>query len=234
MARQAPALNEGRSLNPGDTCGSFRVEYSMDSAQRRPESEPRRHRPRRPSGRVRAPALNEGRSLNPGDTLRSPSPSARRGALNEGRSLNPGDTPRCRAGVDGTVRAQRRPESEPRRHRSLRRTSTSAKRPLNEGRSLNPGDTPNRSDPEFARAILPRFAHQSAELEGRLPHRGARSRDGETILPVNRAVFHPIRPIDRESQEVRSLPHRTHGFPRACSWRRPRRSVAPSIPPGKR
>ena len=44
----ARTLNEGRSLNPGDTARAFR------------DLPPARH------------ALNEGRSLNPGDTRREP------------------------------------------------------------------------------------------------------------------------------------------------------------------
>ena len=62
-------------------------------AQRRPESELRRHgrasrRPRRPGS-----SLNEGRSLNSGDTRRRPRAAGRPAStLNEGRSLNSGDT----------------------------------------------------------------------------------------------------------------------------------------------
>ena len=43
-----PALNEGRSLNPGDTCSCSCAALHS------------------------APALNEGRSLNPGDTKTTP------------------------------------------------------------------------------------------------------------------------------------------------------------------
>ena len=69
MTSPPPTLNEGRSLNPGDT--AFRAV----------------------PGRPDVGALNEGRSLNPGDTSRTADRSAQAlSALNEGRSLNPGDT----------------------------------------------------------------------------------------------------------------------------------------------
>ena len=85
--------------------------------------------------------LNEGRSLNPGDTRRSRRPGRRTTTLNEGRSLNPGDTIHEQRLLRGAVTAQRRPESEPRRHRPAGGPRTAAPSTLNEGRSLNPGDT---------------------------------------------------------------------------------------------
>ena len=86
-------LNEGRSLNPGDTARGWQAPRNTKAAQRRPESEPRRHAPRQARMDEGDGALNEGRSLNPGDTGRPGVRTRRRLApLNEGRSLNPGDT----------------------------------------------------------------------------------------------------------------------------------------------
>ena len=67
-------LNEGRSLNPGDTLTRGECKHLPHCAG----------------------PLNEGRSLNPGDTMVGLRPGGM-GAppwrtLNEGRSLNPGDT----------------------------------------------------------------------------------------------------------------------------------------------
>ena len=85
------ALNEGRDLNPGDT-------LTRDCALGRPNP------------------LNEGRDLNPGDTPRSSSRSRTADPLNEGRDLNPGDT--CWNGqtILAATNAQRRPGPESRRH----------------------------------------------------------------------------------------------------------------------
>ena len=41
--------------------------------------------------------------------------------------------------------AQRRPESEPRRHSTIGASQGSSRSTLNEGRSLNPGDTSGRA-----------------------------------------------------------------------------------------
>ena len=116
-ARAGPGtLNEGRSLNPGDTDRKSTPRPRSRRAQRRPEPKPRRHTP---LARLEA-------SLSAAQ--RRPEPKPRRhtagtqsfdlilSALNEGRSLNPGDTGR--------------------RDRGAQRSSA-----LNEGRSLNPGDT---------------------------------------------------------------------------------------------
>ena len=111
-------LNEGRSLNPGDTT------------------------PRRTTCEWARASLNEGRSLNPGDTVtRGRAWATARPTLNEGRSLNPGDTDFLVSHGVRALNAQRRPESEPRRHRSAGRGGWTDSSPLNEGRSLNPGDT---------------------------------------------------------------------------------------------
>ena len=45
VPRVRPALNEGRSVNPGDTRHSQIVRPSFRCAQRRPERQPRRHPP---------------------------------------------------------------------------------------------------------------------------------------------------------------------------------------------
>ena len=88
-------LNEGRSLNSGDTGQVERNIADLETAQRRPESELRRHVHYRMST------------------------SCVCGSLNEGRSLNSGDTFANAAGVVCVSHfAQRRPESELRRHKS--------------------------------------------------------------------------------------------------------------------
>ena len=84
--------------------------------------------------------------MNPGDTAALPATfevNIGRRPLNEGRRLNPGDTFPDRLGTAGSMTsvAQRRPEVEPRRHRSLRAYKDYSRRALNEGRRLNPGDT---------------------------------------------------------------------------------------------
>ena len=133
-----------------------RRRYCDCSAQRRPERQPRRH-----TGRLRVGErgayvpLNEGRSVNPGDTGQGPPTGAPNDtpvqALNEGRSVNPGDTSMRHGRLDwGSigVRAQRRPERQPRRHSGLPAYDEQGRRrmlALNEGRSVNPGDTPSSS-----------------------------------------------------------------------------------------
>ena len=86
-----PPLNEGRGVNPGDTCSTVPIWHQRAHAQRRPGREPRRH-PRSPRSRCSPSPLNEGRGVNPGDTRRRRGASRSRGALNEGRGVNPGDT----------------------------------------------------------------------------------------------------------------------------------------------
>ena len=61
--------------------------------------------------------------------------------LNEGRSLNSGDTIYGSTALDWRGVAQRRPESELRRHTSAGGRRTPVRSTLNEGRSLNSGDT---------------------------------------------------------------------------------------------
>ena len=133
-------LNEGRSRNPGDTSGAAGASFTSRAAQRRPESEPRRH-PNHRSRRHRS-----------SDAQRRPESEPR-------RHPEPDEEP------EPDEDAQRRPESEPRRHsatatRPMRVVGRSTKAgvgtpatrrraggvcrrgtPLNEGRSRNPGDT---------------------------------------------------------------------------------------------
>ena len=113
------ALNEGRSLNSGDTLVVLGAVGLGVCAQRRPESELRRHADRGltffPGNAAQRRPESELRR-HPVVTVRLP---VRVTALNEGRSLNSGDT----RGVLGSFagqpyRAQRRPESELRRHHS--------------------------------------------------------------------------------------------------------------------
>ena len=89
-------------------------------------------------------ALNEGRSLNSGDTPTEGQGQGQGQALNEGRSLNSGDTRSGSGPGFPPHAAQRRPESELRRHRCCRCTDGSSVAALNEGRSLNSGDTAPR------------------------------------------------------------------------------------------
>ena len=117
-------LNEGRSVNPGDTVSHPRPAFRRAwlTAQRRPERQPRLHVrwPCRPS-RVLWRPLNEGRSVNPGYTTRctilDPHFGARLRSTKAGASTpathahlaRPGNTPR-------SCFAQRRPERQPRLH----------------------------------------------------------------------------------------------------------------------
>ena len=116
VAVAAPALNEGRSRNPGDT---------------------RAGRGRRPSGST----LNEGRSLNSGDTRQSGPWAICTTSLNEGRSPHARRHMRPYGDPSLSFRAQRRPEPKSRRHDSFPVACASRTAPLNEGRSRNPGDT---------------------------------------------------------------------------------------------
>ena len=118
-APRRSSLNEGRSINSGDTAGAAPCAWRTESAQRRPEYKLRRHvvEPAREGARRELLPLNEGRSINSGDTLTGSGVAPNLAALNEGRSINSGDT----RGVRGT----------PLRHPAA----------LNEGRSINSGDT---------------------------------------------------------------------------------------------
>ena len=114
----------------------------MGVAQRRPERQPRLHRPalRRPTGRSRS--LNEGRSVNPGYTAsrRMHAPPSRNRSTKAGASTpaTPGIAA-VAAAIDG--HAQRRPERQPRLHPGRADPSGHPVASLNEGRSVNPGYT---------------------------------------------------------------------------------------------
>ena len=154
--RSSP-LNEGRSLNSGDTINHWRMVCVRSGAQRRPESELRRHviqteldgsdlrAQRRPESELRrhsqrgftATARVGSAQRRPESELRrhhrTPGDSRRASpSLNEGRSLNSGDTSPWPRRATRTSSAQRRPESELRRH--LRTPPQGRKG----GRSLNP------------------------------------------------------------------------------------------------
>ena len=92
MRQITSSLNEGRDLNPGDTCRSLNHIV------------------------FRQASLNEGRDLNPGDTRGYNRVNRTPSTLNEGRDLNPGDTCIASCSLDRTTRAQRRPGPESRRH----------------------------------------------------------------------------------------------------------------------
>ena len=141
------SLNEGRSINSGDTSSANSSRPSSPiTAQRRPEHKLRRH-PQKgvdATGRT-CDSLNEGRSINSGDTFtgeviyeglpdaqRRPEHKLRRhldlgsvwnqahfASLNERRSINSGDTCRRPGGRASLRSAQRRPEHKLRRHSKL-------------------------------------------------------------------------------------------------------------------
>ena len=187
---------EDRSTKAGVRIPATPAEHRMlldpeVGAQRRPGFESRRHRRTSAWSSIPRTTLNEGRGSNPGDTLaaavqprlapRSTKagvriPATRHGPercavpvppLNEGRGSNPGDTVGSSRIAAATVRAQRRPGFESRRHRVqfrfrddhvVRSTKAGVRipatprrdtpcpalsRPLNEGRGSNPGDTAN-------------------------------------------------------------------------------------------
>ena len=149
-------LNEGRSINSGDTRLMQVGPIDRFCAQRRPEYKLRRHPPRGAPRPGRATSLNEGRSINSGDTPAHPrSPAcAQPPALNEGRSINSGDT----------------------NHAHLWRRRRGAA--LNEGRSINSGDTPaSPARPVRARTLNEGRSINSGDTG---PTGTARSADGVT------------------------------------------------------
>ena len=82
------ALNEGRSVSPGDTPFPLRYGPAPFIAQRRPERQPRRHERANPTGlwwtAQRRPERQPRRHTLSHPILHVP--------LNEGRSVSPGDT----------------------------------------------------------------------------------------------------------------------------------------------
>ena len=119
-SRKSESLNEGRSINSGDT----RVDRAVQRARPSPLNEGRSinsgdtpapgNAPPHPRTCPRSSALNEGRSINSGDTAIQMTPRLAPRPLNEGRSINSGDTLQ-RASAAREV-AQRRPEHKLRRH----------------------------------------------------------------------------------------------------------------------
>ena len=85
-------LNEGRSVNPGDThCGWWAPYDHLVRSTKAGASTPATPGLAMDSGRF-VQALNEGRSVNPGDTNLTGVVDGPPRSLNEGRSVNPGDT----------------------------------------------------------------------------------------------------------------------------------------------
>ena len=66
--RSTETLNEGRGINPGDTCALCALCVELHAAQRRPGHKPRRHLVNYTERPLDYDALNEGRGINPGDT----------------------------------------------------------------------------------------------------------------------------------------------------------------------
>ena len=72
MTTNTTTLNEGRDLNPGDTHTPPESTGRVESAQRRPGPESRRHASSSRLPGLSDSTLNEGRDLNPGDTSTAP------------------------------------------------------------------------------------------------------------------------------------------------------------------
>ena len=163
----------------------------MLRAQRRPESELRRHARYSPSACQRPTAQRRPESELRRHPDRSPDRAwGCRGSLNEGRSLNSGDT-------RPTPRHRHRPAS------------------LNEGRSLNSGDTPNLDCRGPSSEIASSPSVQITALAVERPNCGAISQEVEVTPRPIHAGFHQRGPRIGESPKVRKLHHRTHGLPRA-------------------
>ena len=111
-------LNEGRGINPGDTC----VGLALLPDNACTLNEGRGINPGdTPRGNLVVVryflTLNEGRGINPGDTsLTAEIYLQGTPALNEGRGINPGDTYSSVAIPAFGQNAQRRPGHKPRRH----------------------------------------------------------------------------------------------------------------------
>ena len=157
------ALNEGRSVNPGDTPRTS----AIGARPAFPLNEGRNVNPgdtqRRLYGRCSIRPLNEGRSVNPGDTILARPTASSPPSLNEGRSVNPGDThlaersPRVAAVALNEGRSVNPGDTSP--QPVNRWTSPSS---LNEGRSVNPGDTDGRRVLDAARRADPRSTKAGA------------------------------------------------------------------------
>ena len=186
MARSA--LNEGRSVNPGDTYSSSLVtseRSTCNDAQRRPERQPRRHPPATEVGTF---------PLGVCHAQRRPERQPRR-------------HPPARTSVPCPRRwrsAQRRPERQPRRHcaASARLSHRVDNAPLNEGRSVNPGDT-SAADVLRRRTVRVRTAQRRPERQprrhdrsvtgGQRGARGARSTKAGASTPATPLGFPSLR-----------------------------------------
>ena len=115
------ALNEGRSVNPGDTGQPAHDHLLADSRSTKAGAST-------PATRSRSARGDQCRP----DAQRRPERQPRRHSL----AVSP---------ASSSTDAQRRPERQPRRH-SSRAAPRSGRSSLNEGRSVNPGDTPKSVD----------------------------------------------------------------------------------------
>ena len=135
------SLNEGRSVNPGDTQSTRADVGRSDSAQRRPERQPRRHTHQNRRGPAPTRTLNEGRSVNPGDTTIPLTHGVGSAVAQRRPERQPRRHAKTAESIARLTNAQRRPERQPRRHSACTGCSYARVKTLNEGRSVNPGDT---------------------------------------------------------------------------------------------
>ena len=111
--------------------------------------------------------------------------------LNEGRSLNSGDTGMPSAVASSVMNAQRRPESELRRHRrSWEVCSLARTRSTKAGVWRHPKRWANCSELGPLGSISSQSGHRTTDRTAKLPHRGATSRDGEA-MPLSKHVVSP-------------------------------------------
>ena len=110
------SLNEGRSVNPGDTSVWADPGDADGHAQRRPERQPRRHPEPSPAQRVAGLRSTKAGASTPATLAYGRTLATQMGTLNEGRSVNPGDTLNRLRHNELQGSAQRRPERQPRRH----------------------------------------------------------------------------------------------------------------------
>ena len=161
-------LNEGRGVNPSDTCISSPCRSGGNfGAQRRPGRKPQRHfvittlvvlsstlaqrRPGRKPQRhfvittlvVLSSTLAQRRPGRKPQRHKSTAKEDHTRALplNEGRGVNPSDTQETGRLKGLEFIAQRRPGRKPQRHMSWLCGCSDFSDPLNEGRGVNPSDT---------------------------------------------------------------------------------------------
>ena len=94
-----------------------------------------------------------------------------------------------RTSFEAKLTAQRRPESELRRHTISPNKPIAAARTLNEGRSLNSGDTPNRNDLGPFRAIASESSGQITASAVELPIGGAVSQEARRFIGPFTRIF---------------------------------------------